>query len=64
MNISVGEVYYADLSPCVGAEIGGLCPVFVEEVISKNLVTVCFTSSFSEYLQVRTIDVSRIKEPV
>lgn len=64
MNINVGEVYYADLSPCVGEEIGGIHPVIIDEVISKNLVTVHFTSSYSKYTQVRTIDISRIKEQI
>lgn len=64
MNINVGEVYYADLSPCVGEEIGGIRPVIIDEVISENLVTVRFTSSYSKYTQVRTIDISRIKEQI
>lgn len=64
MSINVGDVYYADLSPCIGEEIGGIRPVIIEEVISGDLVTVCFTSSYSKYTQVRTIDVSRLKEAI
>ena len=55
MNIRRGDIYYADLSPVVGSEQGGIRPVHADTSgLSKDSVVLLE--------QVRTIDKRRLKE--
>ena len=48
MNIKRGDIYYADLSPVVGSEQGGLRPVLiVQKDVCKKIITTFIASSIT-----------------
>ena len=51
MTVKRGDIYYADLSPVVGSEQGGIRPVLIVQNDSIVLLE-----------QVRTLDKKRLKE--
>ena len=60
MQIRRGDIYYADLSPVVGSEQGGVRPVLViqNDVGNRHSPTVVLLE------QIRTIDKQRLKDYV
>ena len=69
MNIRRGDIYYADLSPVVGSEQGGIRPVLIVQNNVGNRFSPLHADSSglakdSVVLleQVRTIDKKRLKE--
>ena len=58
-----GEIYYADLSPVVGSEQGGVRPVLVvqNDVGNRYSPTVIAAAMLE---QIRTIDKQRLKEKI
>lgn len=69
-DVHVGEIRYADLSPVIGNEIGGLRPVLIREVHDDVVVIVpCLrnheTNIYEPHpYQIRAIDYSRVLEKV
>ena len=69
--MKVGDVYFADLSPCVYNEIGGIRPCKIIEVYYGDLVrvqpkvmnTITMEYEFSE-MHERTISTKRLKEKI
>ena len=47
MEVHRGEVFYADLSPVVGSEQGGVRPVFKTRNVTKNILSFWLCNSFS-----------------
>ena len=74
MTIKRGDMFYADLSPVVGSEQGGIRPVVITSQTSKTKLPThidvdcktCGLKSDSVILaeQIRTIDKSRLKEKI
>ena len=75
MTVRRGDIYYADLSPVIGSEQGGVRPVLViqNDVGNKHSPTViCAEISAKKYRlvknsvvlleQIRTLDKKRLKE--
>ena len=68
--IKVGEMRYADLSPVIGNEIGGLRPVLIKEVYDDIVIVVPCVLNYQTKkhephpYQIRAIDYSRVKEKV
>ena len=77
MNIKRGDIFYADLSPVVGSEQGGIRPVLIVQNdvgnrFSPTVIAAAITSKQSKenlpkdsvvlLEQVRTIDKKRLKE--
>ncbi len=74
MLVKRGEIYYADLSPVVGSEQGGIRPVLIVQndvgnkhsptVIAAAITSSCGLAKDSVVLleQVRTLDKRRLKE--
>mgnify|MGYP001660578105 CR=1 FL=1 len=65
MEVRRGEIYYADLSPVVGSEQGGVRPVLV----IQNVELACGSSGLARdsvalLEQIRTIDKRRLKSRV
>ena len=58
MEVHRGEVFYADLSPVVGSEQGGIRPVLIiqNEIGNRHSPTVILTE------QIRTLDKRRLRE--
>lgn len=53
MNIKRGQIYYADLSPVIGSEQGGLRPVLIVQndignKYSPTVIAAAITSQFSK----------------
>ena len=69
--MKVGDIYYVDLSPVVGNEIGGIRPCKVIKVYCGDLVrvqpkvinTITMEYEFSE-MHERTISTKRLKEKI
>ena len=66
MQIRRGDIYYADLSPVVGSEQGGVRPVLViqNDVGNRHSPTVIVKDSVVLLEQIRTIDKQRLKDYV
>ena len=67
MEVHRGEVFYADLSPVVGSEQGGIRPVLIvqNEIGNRHSPTViaaAITSSVVLLEQIRTLDKHRLRE--
>ena len=71
MNIRRGDIYYADLSPVVGSEQGGIRPVLIIQSAKANLPTHIRLYADNSGLskdsvvlleQIRTLDKRRLKE--
>ena len=68
MMVKRGEIYYADLSPVVGSEQGGLRPVLIvqNDVGNRHSPTVIAAAITSQkdkaHLPTRTIDKRRLKD--
>lgn len=70
--IEKGDIYYTDLSPVCGEEVGGIRPCRIVEVFSEKLVRVIprimDTQSPSGWRfaneHARTIDTKRLKEKI
>ena len=63
MQVKRGDIYYADLSPVVGSEQGGIRPVLIiqNDVGNRHSPTVICAAITS---QIRTIDKQRLKDLV
>ena len=48
MNVKRGELYYADLSPVVGSEQGGIRPVLVVNKYSPTIIAAAVTSKINK----------------
>ena len=69
-----GDIYYADLSPVVGSEQGGIRPVLVIQNNignrhSPTIICAAITSKMNKaklptHIEIRTIDKQRLKEYV
>ncbi|MCL2212332.1 MAG: type II toxin-antitoxin system PemK/MazF family toxin [Oscillospiraceae bacterium] len=64
MNIKRGDIYYADLSPVVGSEQGGLRPVLIVQndvgnKYSPTVIAAAITSRVSKTKLPTHIDISR-----
>ena len=62
MNIRRGDIYYADLSPVIGSEQGGLRPVLIVQndvgnKYSPTVIAAAITSKLSKTKQPTHIDV-------
>ena len=55
-NVRRGDIYYADLSPVVGSEQGGVRPVLIIQNDTGNRYSVVLLE------QVRTLDKRRLRE--
>ena len=66
MTIKRGDMFYADLSPVVGSEQGGVRPVLIiqNDLGNKYSPTVIAAAITSQAEQIRTIDKSRLKEKI
>jgi mRNA-degrading endonuclease toxin of MazEF toxin-antitoxin module len=68
MQIKVGDILYADLSPVRGNEIGGLRKVLVKEVYDDVVVVIPCVYNYRNQsyephpYQIRAIDRCRFKE--
>ena len=64
MVIKRGDMFYADLSPVVGSEQGGIRPVIIiqNDIGNKNSGLKADSIVLTE--QIRTIDKSRLKEKI
>ena len=71
MRILRGDLYYADLTPVIGCEQGGIRPVLIIQnnvgnLHSPTVIVAAVTSRNSKHSllleQIRTIDRSRLKE--
>ena len=63
MIVKRGDMFYADLSPVIGSEQGGVRPVLIIQndtgnKYSPTVIAAAITS------QIRTIDKSRLKEKI
>ena len=71
MEIKRGDIYFADLSPCIGNEVCGVRPCKIIKVYYGDLVriqpkvlnTIEMEYEFSE-MHERTISTKRLKEKV
>lgn len=69
IDIKPNQIYYADLSPCVGNEIGGIRPCKIVEVYYDDLVrvrpkvlnTITMEYEYSEKHE-KTISIKRLRE--
>ena len=69
--IKVGDIYFADLSPCVGNEVGGVRPCKIIKIYYGDLVrvqpkvlnTIAMEFEFSE-MHEKTISTKRLKEKI
>ena len=77
MTIKRGDMFYADLSPVVGSEQGGIRPVLIIQndlgnKYSPTVIAAAITSQTNKLKndsvvleeQIRTIDKSRLKEKI
>ena len=77
MIVKRGDIYYADLSPVVGSEQGGIRPVLVIQndignKYSPTVIAAAITSQINkakmpthiELEQIRTIDKRRLREKI
>ena len=64
MEVHRGEVFYADLSPVVGSEQGGIRPVLIiqNEIGNRHSPTVIAAASIILTEQIRTLDKRRLRE--
>ena len=69
-DICVGEDVYADLSPVIGNEIGGLRPVLIKEVHDDVVIVVPYVLNYEtgkrepHPYQIRAIDYSRLRNKI
>ena len=61
MQVRRGDIYYADLSPVVGSEQGGIRPVLIIQNARKYQIV---KNSVVLLEQIRTIDKQRLKDMV
>ena len=69
--MKVGDIYFADLSPCIGNEVGGIRPCKIIKVYSNDLVrvqpkvlnTITMEYEFSE-IHEKTISTKRLREKI
>ena len=64
MEVHRGEVFYADLSPVVGSEQGGVRPVLIvqNEIGNRHSPTVIAAAITSRLDKTRTLDKHRLRE--
>ena len=67
LDIKRGYLYYADLSPVVGSEQGGVRPVLIIQndignKYSPTVIVAAITSQINK--QIRTIDKKRLREKI
>lgn len=61
----INEKWFVDLSPAVGAELGGVRRCLVDKIINDKLIRVVPYSLFGDvpmYNYARTVDILRLKE--
>ena len=74
MIVKRGDLFYADLSPVVGSEQGGIRPVLVVQndvgnKYSPTIIAAAVTSQINKakmptHIEIRTIDKRRLKEKI
>lgn len=68
MTINIGDVFYADLSPAIGNEAGGIRPVLIKEVYDDVVIIVPYVFDWKTHTeilhphQIRSIDRRRLKQ--
>ena len=68
-EVKRGDIFFADLSPVVGSEQGGVRPVLIIQnnignKFSPTVIIAAITSKISKPKQLRTIDKQRLKDKV
>ena len=64
-QIKRGEIYYADLSPVVGSEQGGVRPVLIiQNDVGNRYSPTVIVSAITSQLQIRTLDKKRLQEKI
>lgn len=66
-EIKEGDIYFVDLSPAIGVELGGIRKCKVIKVYNNNLINVVPFSAVDNryhYEHTRSIDIKRLREKV